>query len=206
LDSLGTLYPQVLKIWSDKNKNSPYDYSPKSEKEIYWKCPDNKHEDYKRSINSSNPLNFRCPDCIRERKESFLQEKVRLYLKSLEYTILHENKCSIMPCNPKYKGNKGQMPFDNEIEELKLVIEVHGIQHYEVCGFHYMAAKKFNTTPEYQLHYQKLKDRYKRIFAKSRGYFYLEIPYWTDNKNEDWKKLIDEKIEHINNFNGLVVI
>ena len=60
-----------------------------------------------------------------------------------------------------------------------------------------MAAKKNNTTPDYELHYQKLKDRYKRIFAKSQGYFYVEIPYWADDKDETWKKLIDDKILNV---------
>jgi hypothetical protein len=29
----------------------------------------------------------------------------------------------------------------------------------------------------------------------------IEIPYWTDDKNETWKKLIDDKITEINNIN-----
>jgi len=44
---------------------------------------------------------------------------------------------------------------------------------------------------------QKVRDRYKRIFAKSQGYFYLEIPYWTDDKEETWNKLIDDNIKQI---------
>jgi hypothetical protein len=195
LDSLGALHPEVLRIWSDKNKKSPYEYAPKSNKEIWWKCPDGKHKDYKRSITSSNRMcNFRCPNCIKERDESFLQEKVRLYLEKLNYTILFEHDCNILPINPKIKNTNNTMPFDNEIVELKLIIEVHGKQHYQICHWHKSTSKKHNTTPEYELHYQKLKDRYKRIFAKIRGYFYLEIPYWTDDKEETWKKLIDDKI------------
>ena len=46
---------------------------------------------------------------------------------------------------------------------------------------------------------QKVRDRYKRIVAKSKGYNFLEIPYWTDNKKEEWKGLIDAKILQINN-------
>jgi hypothetical protein len=130
---------------------------------------------------------------VRERNESFLQEKVRLYIESLEYLILHEHKCTIVPINPK---TKLKLPFDNEIKELKLIIEVMGKQHYE-NGF-YKKFKRKNTTPEYELHKRKLYDRYKRIFAKSQGYFYLEIPYWTDDKDKTWKKLIDEKIKDIN--------
>jgi len=197
LDSLGKLLEDnnQLNLWSNKNKKSPYEYLPFSRKEVYWKCPEGKHEDYPRSISNSNNADFRCPECIQEKNESMLQEKIRLYLEGLKvYTILHENKCTIIPQNPKVKNKRGQMPYDNEIKELKIIIEVHGIQHYEICGFHYLQAKKSDAKPEQELHYQKLKDRYKRIFAKSQGYLYLEIPYWTDDKEETWKKLIDDKI------------
>lgn len=201
LDSLGTLFPEVLDIWSDKNGNkSPYEYSPKSNKYLWWKCLDGKHEDYYRKVGTSNDCDFRCPECSKEKTDSFIQEKVRLYLESLNYNMLHERNCTIIPINPK---TKYLLPFDNEIiiNGEHLIIETHGIQHYEKTGFNQMSAKRYNTTPEYELHYQKLKDRYKRIFAKSQGYFYLEIPYWTDDKEETWKKLIDEKIKEIkNNF------
>lgn len=193
LDSLGTLYPEVLNLWSNKNKKSPYEYAP-SNNEVYWKCSEGKHKDFKRKITESIHYNFRCSECSRERDESFLQEKVRLYLESLNYTVLHEYKCSIIPQNPKIKNKLGRMPFDNEIVELKLILEVHGVQHYKLNTWYYKKAKKNNTTPEYELHRQKLHDRYKRIFAKSRGYFYLEIPYWTDDENETWKELINNKI------------
>lgn len=135
--------------------------------------------------------------CVSERDESFLQEKIRTYLEFLKYIVLHEHNCTIIPKNPKSKANN-TLPFDNEIKELKLIIEVNGIQHYEVNGFHILGAKHNNTTPEYELHYQQLKDRYKRMYAKSKGYNYLEIPYWTDDENETWRKLINNKILKIN--------
>jgi hypothetical protein len=197
LDSLGTLYPEVLDIWSDNNKNSPYEYAPMSMKIAYFKCLENKHPNYKRKIATSTLCNFKCPECVRERDESFLQEKVRLYLESLNYNVLHEHNCTIIPKNPKTKMN---LPYDNEVVELKLIIEIHGMQHYELSGFHQTAAKHNNTTLEEELNYQKLKDRYKRMYAKHQGYFYLEIPCWNDDKEEIWKKLIDNKINEILNI------
>ena len=196
LDSIGTLYPKVLETWSDKNKKSPYKYSPHSNQKVWWKCVDDKHEDYKRSINASNKYNFNCPKCIQERDESFLQEKVRLYLEGLKYTILHENNCTIIPKNPKTNRN---LQFDNEIKELKLLCEVNGSQHYKIKNFHYKTAKYNNTTPEYELHKQQLHDRYKKFIAYKLGYDYLEIPYWTDDGKETWKQLINDKIEFIHN-------
>jgi hypothetical protein len=202
LDSLGKLLEDrgLLHIWGDKNKKSPYEYAINSNKVVWWKCPNEEHEDYKRKINGSNNYNFRCPKCVQERKESFLQEKVRLYLESLnsgKYMILHEYGCTIIPRNPKAKDKRGQMPFDNEVKELKLIIEVHGEQHYNICKWTKKHAKRKNTTPEYELHMQQVRDRYKRIYAKSKGYEYLEIPYWADDKDETWKQLIDNKINEI---------
>jgi hypothetical protein len=200
LDSLGTLYPQALDRWSEKNDKLPYEYAPFSMKKVWWKCECGKHEDYERSIASTNKYDFRCPECIKERDESFLQEKVRLYIEELNnrnYIILHEHKCTIIPQNPKHKGSRGQMPFDNEVKELKLIIEVMGSQHYEITGFHKKHAKRNNTTTEHELHMQQVRDRYKRIYAKSKGYEYLEIPYWTDDNEDTWKQLIDCKINEI---------
>ena len=181
-------------VWSNKNNKSSLDYLPYSSKYVFWKCPNGIHKDFKRKISESTAYNFRCPICSQENNESILQEKVRLYLESLRYTILHETKCTIIPRNPK---TNRLLPFDNEIKELKLIIEVNGSQHYKLTNFHNLSAKHFNTTPEYELHYQKVKDRYKRIIAKQNGYSYLEIPYWTDNKNEEWKQLIENAINNL---------
>lgn len=197
-DSLGYLYPEVLAIWSDKNKKSPYEYAPKSSEEVWWKCPEGKHDDYFKEIHNANYNYFRCPECVHERNESFLQEKVRVYLNELDYIVLHEYECNLKCYNPK---TGYLLRYDNEITKLNLIIEVHGWQHYSISGFDYIQAKRNNTTPEYELYKRKLYDRYKRIYAKSKGYEYLEIPYWTDDKDETWKKLIDNKISSINNYN-----
>ena len=182
------------KIWSDKNEKTAFEYSPMSQIKVWWNCIDDKHECYKREISSSIALYFRCQKCSQERKESMLQEKVRIYLESLNYGILHEGNCSIVPINPK---TKYPLPFDNEIKDLKLICEVNGEQHYCISGFHKTQAKKNNTTPKQEFNYQQLKDRYKRIKAIQKGYFYLEIPYWVDDENETWKQLIDNKIKEI---------
>lgn len=60
-------------------------------------------------------------------------------------------------------------------------IQVHGYMDYH---------------QEY-LHKRKLYDRYKRMYAKSNGYYYLEIPYWADDLEETWKIMIDDKIKEI---------
>jgi len=199
-ESLDKKFPQVTSLWSDLNKESPVKYSPVSHKKVYWKCKKGKHGDYRRSVQGSVRAKFRCPKCSRERTESLIQEGVRKFiLKSYDYTLLHEFECTIVPKNPKKKDKRGRLPFDNEIKELKLIIEVHSEYHYKRNGFHYRTATKRNTTIEQELKHRKLIDRYKRFVAHVKGYHYLEVPYWTINDGT-YIKLIDDKINEISDL------
>lgn len=190
-DSLGYLYPQVIEMWSNKNINTPYDYLPDSNKYVLWKCSDDIHDDYERTITCAKKLEFRCPNCVRVRGESFLQEKVRLYLSDvLKYNIRHEYNCSIVPVNPK---NNYKLPFDNEVIALRLIIEVHGLQHYTWENIWFKGSEEQRIS---EFKKRKLYDRYKKAVAECNGYFYLEIPYWTE-KDESYKSLIDNKISEI---------
>ena len=195
LDSLGQYvidnYGEefLWKVWSDKNKISPFNISFGSNKKVWWNCLDGEHEPYKRSCKNSTFCEFRCPKCTKEREESFIEEKTRLYLEELGYEVKTEHSCSIRPINPK-TGHP--LPFDNEIilENGKhLIIEVHGEQHYKIGG-------KYCKT-EKDLYNRRLLDRYKKIKCIQAGYEYLEIPYTIFNKEEIYKKLIDNKIKEI---------
>ena len=129
---MGYLYPEVLGIWSNKNKKSPYEYAPYSNKKVWWKCPDSKHEDYYRDILHSNKRMFRCPKCSQEHNESFLQEKVSNYItQKYNYDLFHEQNCTLIIKNPK---TKRILPYDNEviINNKHLIIEVNGEQHYKI--------------------------------------------------------------------------
>lgn len=194
VDSLGVKFKKCLYVWSNKNIKSPFDYSPHSNKIVWWKCENKRHNDYQRSINHSSIINFRCPHCVQESNCSLLQNVVNNYItKELCYDVKHEFDCSIIPINPK---TGKQLPFDNEIVDLKLIIEVHGKQHYIVNGYNEQNAKRYNTTPQEQLDYQKWKDKFKCNYALEHGYFFLEIPY-TAYEDENYKTLIDNKIKEI---------
>jgi hypothetical protein len=193
--SLLDINPEVNNLWSHINTKSPSNFSPMSSKEVWWKCENEIHEDYKRVIGNSVMASFRCPHCVRERRESFLQEKVRIYLSErLNYKLNHEYNCSIVPINPK---TKQRLPFDNEVIDLHLIIEVNGIQHYKLLSEDYSWLD--NKKPEEYLRQRKLIDRYKKAVAERNGYSYLVIPYWTDDKNENYKTLIDNKIQQLLN-------
>lgn len=192
-NSFGECNVDMLFLWGDSNELSPYDVDRVSGKRVFWKCPEGKHEEFERSVANSIGAKFRCPKCSEERSESFLQEKVRNYL-SEKFTVLTEHCCNIRAKNPK---TGYYLPYDNEIVELNLIIETQGTQHYMETALTRKAALKQNISVEEVLEYQQWKDQYKKDYAISQGYHFLEIPYWTDDSNETWKQLIDDKIDQI---------
>lgn len=55
-----------------------------------------------------------------------------------------------------------------------IYIEINGIQHYCLCGWHYRSAKRNGTTPQQELEYQQWKDDLKKQYAEKNG-LYIEI-------------------------------
>jgi hypothetical protein len=155
-----------------------------SNKLVYWKC--DKHGEYRRKICDMVNADFVCPKCRREEKESKLQKKVHEYLSSLGYTIKTEYNCSLIPINP---NTNYPLPFDNEVVELKLIIEVNGEQHYK--------KSYYNNYSEEELLKRQQIDKFKQEYAINHGYSFLIVPYWTNNKKESCKTIIDKKIDSI---------
>ena len=97
LDSLGQYVIDncgeefLWKIWSDKNKKSPFEYTIGTQQKVWWNCPDEKHEEFLRGCANSVKYEFRCPKCVEEREESMYEEKTRLYLQELGYKVLTEH-------------------------------------------------------------------------------------------------------------------
>lgn len=193
-DSLGFKFPKVCEVWSDKNNKSPYEYFPSSNEKVWWKCLCGKHKDFQRTITDAKAGEFGCPKCSQESSTSKLQNKVSNYIKEkYNYLMLHENECNLKPKNPL---TNTLLRYDNEIPDLKLIIEVNGQQHYGICGFTYMTAKYYGTTVEEELKKYQDRDKYKMDYALKHGYSYLIIPYW-DEDNDKYKELIDNKINEI---------
>lgn len=184
------------KIWSDKNEESPYNYSPGSKRKAWWKCLDGKHDDFLRDVGGSINKDFRCPTCSKNIYSSILEKKTKKYLKELGYEVETEKNCSIKPINPK---TGCVMPFDNEIElsnGKRLIIEVHGQQHYE-NNFYKTLLKMNEEDANKQLRKRKVYDRYKKAYAEHYGYEYLELPYYLFGKDDKYKEVIDQKINEI---------
>lgn len=189
----------VLDTYWDYNKNivDPWDIQHSSRTNIWIKCVNSsEHESYKTYPNLFLK-GIGCPDCADEQKNSKLQDKLADYIRDCYHLdIKHERKCSLIAINPK---NKYKMPYDNDVTigSNHLVIEVHGVQHYDVNnGFICLKARKMNISPKQVLEDLQWRDEYKKQFAISQGYYYLEIPYWTE-QDESYKTLIDEKIQSI---------
>lgn len=186
-------------IWDyDKNIKSPFEVSCGSSRGIiFLKCFNNSsHPSY--PISPSNFTKGRgCPACKCEMTESRLQSKVKKYIsKTYGYRILHEYACDLKPINPK---TGYILPYDNQViidSSNNLIVEVMGVQHYQITGYTKLEAEKHNISPKDELFYQQWKDAYKKDYALSQGYHYLEIPYWTE-KDESYKTLIDNKIHEI---------
>ena len=74
-DSIGFLKPESIKLWSDKNKKTPFDFRPKANTKVWWKCGCGKHDDYSRTIQSQFLLNFTCPSCEKEKNAQVIKIK-----------------------------------------------------------------------------------------------------------------------------------
>lgn len=190
LDSLGTLYPESLKVWSDKNKKSPYEYSPFSTQKVYWKCPDNIHKDYKRCINNSNTYQFRCPYCQYSRGE----ERIDKYLNNVGFININNEDYKCIFSTYKYyipqktfEGllgvNKGLLSYDFYIPNNNLLIEYQGEFH---------DGSVFNQTEE-QFKIQQEHDRRKKEYALKNNINLLEIWYYDfDNIEEILNKELNK--------------
>lgn len=198
------------KYWDyELNKDiSPWDipFRARSTTTIYIKCQyDSNHKSYK-----TFPDHFvngcRCPECAREKTESYFQEAIRLYIHSKynTYLLTHEYDCSIVAYN---KESKHYMPYDNDLrinDNIHLMIECHGKQHYEITQYTMLYAKRAGITPEEALNRQKDRDLKKKEYALSfPGYYYLELSYKAV-QDESYKSLIDEKVQSILNNTKLL--
>lgn len=184
-DSFGEKYKSILnKIWDfNKNIEDPFNLAIKTHEKAWFKCE--KHGWYERDIASASAYEFRCPTCSREHEESRLQKKVKEYLIKLGYKIVYEQYCSLQPIN---ESTGRVLRYDIEVVDLKLIIEVHGQQHYRYTPLWHKTEQIFKEMQE--------RDRYKKEFAQNNGFEFLEISYLMEI---DYKyiEFINKKIDSI---------
>lgn len=192
-DSLGYVRPESLVVWSNLNKDTPFDIAPKSNQHRWFKCQNNKHKDYKSLVYRANNRNFECPKCHNEQNDSYLQKIVDYYIENTySYEYLKEYDCTLQCINP----DTGYiLPYDREliIGDKHLFIEVQGLQHYKMCLLTKKNALEHCISTEQEFELQKYRDKIKKDYVIKNGYEFLEIPY-TCEENESYKTLIDNKI------------
>ena len=159
LDSLGTICPEVFHVWSNKNIETPFYYSPYSHRNAVWKCHNGVHRDYERSIYDTHNAGFCCPECSNSKGE----KKIEAYL--------NLNKLIFVP-EKKFDGllglGNGLLSYDFYMSECNTLIEYQG--EFHDGGGH--AYTKLNIAR------QREHDRRKKQYAKDNGIELLEIWYW----------------------------
>ena len=185
LDSLGKVLEDkgLLHLWSDKNKKSPYEYAPFSNKYVWWKCSEGKHKDFYRFAS-----NFSCTECQYSKGENeisiFLLKKYLTRITKIEYNKLSNelknNKLYYIPQMKfkKLKGiNNGLLSYDFYIPKLNLLIEYQGEQHERyIPGFH-KNKKDFDKQLEH--------DRRKKEYTQIHNINLLEIWYYDFDRIEE---------------------
>ena len=194
LDSLGTLHPEVLNIWSDRNKKSPYEYTSNSGQDVYWKCPNGKHDDYKRDIHNSNTRNFHCPDCQHSKGEekitNYFINKGLIKISQEDFDKLNDidkyDKIYYIP-QKKYKNligiNGGLLSYDFHIPKYNLLYEYNGVQHEKYTPWIHRSEKDFEK--------QLIHDQRKCIYAENNNINLITIWYWDYNNIE---KILDRNL------------
>jgi len=173
LDSLGKLLEDknLLHLWSNKNKNSSYEYPPWSSKEVYWKCPEGKHKDYPRKISNSNLRDFRCPECQYSKGEERLYEIFNYINISYSRQYIFNDLLGIGGRLLKFDISTF---WDKEQTKLRILIEHDGIQHFRPVRFGGIskerAIEKFKKQVE--------NDIKKNLYCAKNNIQLIRIPYW----------------------------
>lgn len=162
LGSFADNNPELLSIWSEKNTISPFEIGSNSHKNIWWKC-EKGHIDYQQSPHAKIGQNQGCPRCKISKGEKAICE----YLEELN--LEYETQFVI--------GNK-KWRYDIYIKKHNLIIEVHGLQHYEDVDYF-----KGRTLEEEQEN-----DRLKEEYARNNGYNYMIVDYKEHNTDITLKR------------------
>jgi hypothetical protein len=163
LDSLGNelVSRNLIFLFSNKNKKSPYEYAPMTHKKVWWKCPDGKHQDFYRSIGESNRRYFRCPEC----QHSLGEQKIKDFLINNNITYIPQKTFGDL-----VGLSGGLLSYDFYIDGFGLC-EFNGIQHEKPIDFRgegkECAEKRFKK--------QLIHDKLKREYAQKHNINLLEI-------------------------------
>lgn len=186
----------INSIWSCNNIVSPKDITSKSHRTIYLICPQCKEEFTSSGLHLYNrTYEIMCPTCLRKIRDSSYEKEVKNYLNNiLGIKTLHEAECNLKPINPK-TGQR--MYYDNELSEYKIIIEVHGAQHY--CSDIIPKLWCGNVSQEEYFEKLKYRDNFKKNYALSNGYKYIALSY-KEIVSGEYKNKINNLIREGENY------
>lgn len=70
-NSLGYLFPESLKVWSENNDITPYDITPGVLKRVELKCENGIHPNYMRTVSEATKNGFKCSECLRDNNRPY---------------------------------------------------------------------------------------------------------------------------------------
>lgn len=164
-------------FWSDKNEKNPRECSISSGKKFWFKC-ENAH-DFDSTLANITNLNNWCPKC-----KNKTERKLYEYL-----VILYPNIKTQVKFDWCKNVNNNCLPFDFVIEDLNIIIELDGEQHFkDMNHWNSIAAE------------QQKNDVFKMLCALVNGYRIIRIYQPTVLSDlTDWQSVLLESInENIN--------
>lgn len=143
---------------------------------VYFKCK-KCNEEFRLPFNKlKNHTGHQCKSTISSGEFLVLE-----FLK--DNNIKFKTQRDTLKCiNPE---TKRQLPYDFEISNKKIIIEVQGEQHRKFIP-------RFHITED-NFEYQKEKDKYKKEYAINNGYKFIEL-WYEDIKSEKYKNILKDAL------------
>jgi len=160
------------KFWSVKNKVKPKEVFKGSSSKYWFDCNICLH-DFEMILSNISTLNRWCPKCKNKTELKLLN-----WFKKQQLNINLQVKFN-------WCKNKQKLPYDFTLEELKLIIELDGPQHFEQVS-------NWQSPEE-----TKVRDDFKNISALENGYSIIRICQrivWNDL--EDWDNQLFQVIKN----------
>lgn len=189
VNDIATTNPELAQYFADIN--DAYSHTLHSNKKALLRCK-NCGTEKEYIIKELCEQGFSCPQC--GDKLSYGSKYVFNFLKQLFHAsdIKPEHKFEWSICvSTSFKPEGKKMIYDFYIPMFNMIIEVHGIQHYEECGL----------SQFFPLENNKENDRAKKQIAIDNGiYYYIELDCRKSNPDHIKDSIINSDLPNIFGF------
>ena len=144
---------------------------------IYYKC-NTCNKDFCTSYNDF--ITSKAHKCITNKSSGECIVEKYLTVNDIEYKTQYDTLKCINPITNHV------MPYDIEISDKKVIIEIQGRQHYEYIPYFHGTLEGFK--------YQQLKDRIKKDYAESKGYKVVYLSYH-ELENNTYKQILQKALK-----------